>query len=87
MRLKVLASGVAGGVVWGLAAFGLTLVILAQGGGQHLSLLAAVYWGYSVSLTGALVGLVYGFIDGFIAGVIFALVYNLLAGKSAAQSG
>jgi len=84
MKLKVVGAGVAGGVVWGLAIFVLTLLIHFLSSGQHLALLTAIYWGYSVSLAGAFLGLVYGFIDGFIAGVIFAVVYNLLAGKEAA---
>ncbi|OGP60248.1 MAG: hypothetical protein A2V67_18855 [Deltaproteobacteria bacterium RBG_13_61_14] len=87
MKLRVLGVGVAGGVVLGLAIFVITLFIYFQGGGVHLSLLAAIYWGYKVSVMGAFTGLAYGFIDGFIAGVIFAVVYNLLAGKEATKAG
>ena len=87
MKLRVLGAGVAGGVVLGLAIFVLTLYIHFLGGGQHLSLLNAIYWGYTVSVAGAFLGLVYGFIDGFIVGVIFAVIYNLLAGKEAAKAG
>lgn len=87
MKLKVVGAGVAGGVVLGLAILVITLFIYFQGGGYHLAMLRAIYWGYTVSVAGAFLGLVYGFIDGFIAGMVFAVVYNLLAGKEAAKAG
>jgi hypothetical protein len=87
MKLRVLGVGVAGGVVLGLAIFVLTLYIYFQGGGGHLNLLAAIYWGYNVSVMGAFTGLAYGFIQGLIAGALFAGIYNLLAGKEATKAG
>jgi len=77
MKLKPLALGLAGGIVWGASVFAATLWILITGSaGTTIALLAKFYMGYSVSIGGAFIGLVWGFADGFIAGLVIAWLYN-----------
>lgn len=79
MRLDAKAFGLACGVILGLLGFVGTLFSLIFGGGQTISMLAAVYFGYSWTIFGAFLALVQGFIYGFIWGWIFAAVYNRFA--------
>ena len=83
MKLNRKALGLACGIVWGLAVCFSTVWVMMLGGGEHLILLNKFYWGYSISLLGAILGLVYGFIDGFIGGWILAFLYNLFAARPA----
>ena len=80
MQLNKTALGLAAGTLVGLAVFLATLWTMMAGGGEHLILLAKFYWGYQISLPGALLGLVYGFVDGFIGGWLLAWLYNRFAG-------
>lgn len=84
MKLKLLAMGVAGGVVLGGVIFLLTLSARLGLHGQHLILLKSIFWGYSISFRGTLIGGAYGFICGFVAGGVFAWIYNLFAGEAKA---
>jgi len=84
MKLKTLATGVAGGGVLGLVIFLLTLWARIGGHGHHLILLQSVFWHYSISYRGTLIGGVYGLICGFVVSAVFALIYNLFAGEAKA---
>jgi len=79
MKLNAKAFALTSGILWGLAVFLVTLTTLWRGGGQHLGLLAGIYFGYRVSYLGCLIGLVYGLVTGLVAGALFAWLYNRLA--------
>jgi hypothetical protein len=81
MNLK--ASALAGGILWGLALFVLTLMEAARGYGHALSKLSLVFPGYSVTYAGSIVGLIYGFVSGAIVLGIFCWLYNALGGAAA----
>jgi hypothetical protein len=71
--------GLAGGIIWGLAMFIVTVISVYTGyAGDFLALIVSIYPGYSVSLSGSVVGLVYGFLDAFVGLYIFGWLYNLL---------
>ena len=77
MKINTKALALSIGIFWSLASFLLTvwfLIMCYQG--EHLSLLSAIYLGYSVSWTGAFVGLIYGFVYGLIAGALIGFFYN-----------
>lgn len=78
------AFGLACGVVVGLAGFVATLLSLWLGGGNTITILAAVYFGYSWSFMGALLALVWGLIYGFIGGWLLAMLYNSIAADGSA---
>ena len=78
MKLKAVAFGLAGGVLWGLSIFILTWLKIA-GYGADMTLVKAYYIGYSVTPIGSVIGAVYGFFDAGIACLIFALLYNFFA--------
>ena len=64
-----------------------TMFLVLKGGpivGPHLGLLANVFIGYSVTLTGSFVGAAYGFITGYVSGVFIAWVYNTIAVRRSA---
>ena len=80
MTLDKKALGLACGLLCGGGVFVATVwVLLAGSGGEHLSLLARFYIGYSVTPLGSILGLIYGFIDGFLGGWILAWLYNRFA--------
>ena len=82
LRLNGRAWGIALGVLFGLALFLATNVLVWQGGenvGQHLGLLGAYFPGYSVSFGGSLIGFVYAFVVGYATGRILCGVYNRAA--------
>lgn len=79
-KLDKIGLGVAIGVVFGLAVFSATIILIVKGGAQPvgptLSLLGQYYMGYTVTVPGAFVGLFYGFISGFVLGFLFAGLRN-----------
>ncbi len=82
LRLNGRAWGIALGVLFGLALFFATNVLVWQGGenvGQHLGLLRVYFPGYSVSFAGSLIGFVYAFVVGYATGRILCGVYNRTA--------
>jgi hypothetical protein len=82
MKLKPMALGVAGGVLWGGSLMVLTWVAMQTGYAQNfLNAISAFYPGYSVSLSGSLIGLALGFVDAFVGLYVLTLLYNWLAGK------
>ena len=79
-KVDAVALGGACGIVFGLALWLATAVLLIKGGqqiGPHLSLLSQQYIGYSVTWSGSIVGAGYGLMTGFIAGWALASVRNL----------
>jgi hypothetical protein len=79
MELNPKRLGVAGGILWGVSLFVLTLLSVYTGyAAQWLSMLPSVYPGYAVSVGGSIVGLLYGFVDAFIGLFILAWLYNKL---------
>jgi len=83
MKLKVLALGLALGIVWGVGIFLITLLTVLKGGGMHLALLSAVYFGYKVSWLGSIIGLCWGFVNGLVVGIVVAWIYNLFVKEPA----
>ena len=79
MKLDSRAFGIASGLLIGLAGFVATLLSLVNGAGQTITVLAAVYFGYSWSIVGAVLALVYGIVYGFIGGWVLAALYNRFA--------
>jgi hypothetical protein len=69
--MNVKAFAVAAGIMWGFLLFAVTLLEAARGAGHTLSVLSALYGGYSVTYLGSLVGLVYGFVSGALLGATF----------------
>ena len=82
MKINAKNFGLAGGILWGLAMFILTLIGMNSSYAMELlRLLEGAYPGYSVSGMGSIIGLIYGFLDAFIGLYIFAWIYNKLEGK------
>jgi len=82
MTLNAKYFGLAGGILWGLSMFVITLVSVFTGYGTgFLNIVSNIYPGYSISLLGSVIGLIYGFIDAFIGLYIFAWLYNWLEKK------
>jgi hypothetical protein len=84
MNLK--ASAIAGGILWGLLVFALTLLETARGGGHALGRLGVIYLGYSVTYLGSVVGLIYGVVSGAIVGAAFCWLYNMFGGAAGATA-
>jgi hypothetical protein len=81
MKLNLKAFALTSGILWGAAVFLMTLWLIAFGyEGGIMRQLDHFYFGYSVSVVGAVIGLAYGFVDGAIGGALFAWLYNKLAG-------
>ena len=79
MALNAKNLGIAGGVLWGVMIFLMTLASVQWGyGTAFLDVWVSVYPGYTITWVGSIIGLVYGFIDGFIALFVVGYVYNWL---------
>ena len=85
--MNVKAFAVAAGILWGFLLFALTLLEAARGVGHTLSVLSALYLGYSVTYLGSVVGLVYGFVSRALIGGAFCWLYNRFAGTSGEPKG
>jgi hypothetical protein len=86
MKLKPMALGAAGGILWGGSLMILTWVAMQTGYAQDLlNAISAFYPGYSVSLSGSFIGLALGFVDAFVGLYVLALLYNWLAGKRSSK--
>lgn len=72
--------GLAGGILWAVSLFVMTVVSMYTGYAHNfLEGLAQIYPGFSVSWPGSFIGLLYGFFDWFIGLYILAWLYNKLA--------
>ena len=82
IRLNEKLLGIVLGVILGFGLFAATIILVLKGGpntGEHLSLLAQFFPGYSVTYLGSLVGFVYAFIEGCVIGAVIGAVYNKVA--------
>ena len=82
LRLNARAWGIALGLLFGLAIFLATALLLLKGGstvGPHLALIGEYLPGYRVTWPGAFIGFVYLFVIGYAVGRIIGGVYNALA--------
>lgn len=82
LRLNARAWGIAVGLLFGLAIFLATVLLVVKGGptvGPHLALLGQYLPGYRVTWAGSFVGFVYLFVIGYAVGRIIGWVYNSLA--------
>jgi hypothetical protein len=80
MRVHTLALGLTLGIVWGGAAFVMTLLYLATGWFEPwVKLMSSAYMGQAPTLLGSLAALVGGFIDGLLFGLVGAALYNGLS--------
>ena len=60
--------GIAGGILWGLTIFVLTLLSVFTGyASQYLNVIRDIYFWYDITIAGSFIGLLHGFICGFIA--------------------
>ena len=82
LRLNARAWGIALGLLFGLALFLATALLVMKGGpnvGPHLGLIGEYLPGYRVTWPGAFIGFVYLFVIGYAVGRIIGGVYNALA--------
>jgi len=80
-HIDPIALGVALGLVSGAWVFLPTVTLVIRGGenvGVNLSLLSQYFFGYSVTMPGAVLGFLQGAVAGFVAGYVFALMRNML---------
>lgn len=77
--LDAMRLGLAGGIVWGIGMFLMTLLAMFTNVGEAwIALMTGMYPGYAATFLGAFIGLLYGFIDGFIGFFLIAWLYNRL---------
>ncbi|MEW5806691.1 MAG: hypothetical protein AB1756_05010 [Acidobacteriota bacterium] len=76
MKLSIKAYGFTTGILLGVIVFLITIYAMIVGGGGHFILLSKFFFGYKITLFGAILGLVWGFIYGFILGALFAWIHN-----------
>lgn len=82
LKLNARAWGIAFGLLFGLALFIATNVLVVRGGpivGPHLALLGNFLPGYRVTFVGSLIGFVYLFVLGYGFGRLVGEVYNAIA--------
>ncbi|MCF7874174.1 MAG: bacteriophage holin [Candidatus Omnitrophica bacterium] len=79
MKLKILAFGLALGILWGLGALVLGILAIFGYGLTWVAVLSSVYIGYGATILGSLVGALWAFVDAFVGGVLFAWLYNKLS--------
>ena len=83
MKLNVKAFALTCGIIWGIALFMLTWIIIAfEGITADRTLIGLVYRGYNISPLGSIVGLIYALIDGAVGGAIFAWLYNFIVART-----
>jgi hypothetical protein len=75
-RLDGMRLGIAGGIVWGLSIFFLTLIASGTGYGTEFLSILEFFPGYTISWPGSAVGFIWGFVDGFIGLGLIAWIYN-----------
>ncbi|MGE0355007.1 MAG: hypothetical protein AB7I33_16540 [Gemmatimonadales bacterium] len=83
LRMNGRAWGIAFGLLFGLAIFVATNVLILKGGpnvGQHLRLLHVFFPGFRVTFLGSVIGFIYAFVFGYAIGRLIGGVYNKLVG-------
>lgn len=79
MSLNEKALALSGGIVWGLAIFGTTLLSAATGFGKAMmEVYGSIHPGYSITVAGAFVGLIYAFACAAVGLFVFAKIYNYM---------
>lgn len=79
-KLDVKAFGMALGITWGAAMFGLGVIdIFTAWGDVFGAIMSTVYIGYTPTFLGSIIGGVWGFCDAGIGGLVVAWLYNRLA--------
>ena len=74
--------GIAGGIIWGIGIFVVTLICLTNNYAKELlAIFVDIYPGYDISVNGSLIGFLYGFADAFVCLFILGWIYNLLGVK------
>jgi len=84
LTLNGRAWGIAMGLLFGLALFAATNVLVLKGGpqvGPHLVLLAEFLPGYRVTFLGSVIGFIYLFVIGYGVGRVIGGVYNRMVGQ------
>lgn len=77
MKAKLNKIALAGGITWAGVMFVTTLAgVYFRYATAFLNLMAGIYPGYSISLSGALIGAIYGFFDVYIGVYVMAWVYR-----------
>jgi hypothetical protein len=80
MNLNAEGLGLAGGILWSVMLFLMTVLSIYTGYAAGFpKIVASIYPGYGISWPGAFLGIIFGFIDGFIGGYILAWLYNKVA--------
>ncbi len=75
--------GLAGGILWGLSLFVMTLITLWNGyGADFVGMWMKLYPWMDLSVRGAFLGLAWGFADGFVGLYILAWLYNRFSAKA-----
>ena len=80
-RMNLQGWGISLGLLFGLALFLATNVLVIRGGenvGAHLGLLAVYFPGYRVTFLGSFIGFVYAFVLGYGMGRTIGAIYNRL---------
>ena len=81
MRLNVKAFALTCGILWALTMLLMTVFMVMRNDlCSFMDNFSSIYFGYTVSWSGAIIGTIWGFVDGLIGGAIFAWLYNKLAG-------
>ena len=83
MKLNIKAFALTCGILWALTMLLMTVfMVLRNDMCSFMDNFSSIYYGYTVSWSGAVIGTVWGFIDGLIGGAVFAWLYNKLCGSS-----
>ncbi len=88
MKLNIKALAQAGGIFWGVTLFWEILAGGAWGintlwtSPEIAQLVASIYPGITLTVSGAFVALIYGFLCGALCGGIFGWLYNRALGKT-----
>lgn len=81
MKLNVLSTGLALGIVWAIGIL-LTGWFSTMGwGNMFVETMSSAYIGYSSSFFGGIIGAIWAFVDAGIGGLLFAFFYNLILGQ------
>ncbi len=76
-KINTQKFGIAFGIAWSLFLIVITILnYFFNLGSPLVKLIASLYKGYSISLSGTLIGTLWAFISGYLWGLIIAYTYN-----------